>query len=67
MPLLLQEEYKRKGVDLSPDVWLVSFSSLSLHSALCLWCLVRGQSRSPCALQVKLLVGAIDRSFDEQD
>ena len=31
-------EYQRKGVTLTPDVWLV-----------------------------KLLVGAIDRSFDEQD
>jgi len=35
---LEQEEYKRKGVSLTPDVWLV-----------------------------KLMVGAIDPSFDEQD
>lgn len=35
---LEQEEYKRKGVTLTPDVWLV-----------------------------KLMVGAIDPSFDEQD
>ncbi|KAL0036826.1 hypothetical protein WJX77_000664 [Trebouxia sp. C0004] len=35
---LEQEEYKRKGVTLTPDVWLV-----------------------------KLMVGAIDASFDEQD
>ncbi len=35
---LEQEEYKRKGVNLTPDVWLV-----------------------------KLMVGAIDPSFDEQD
>lgn len=32
------EEYKRKGVQLTPDLWLV-----------------------------KLMVGAIDQSFDEQD
>ena len=32
------EEYKRKGVTLTPDLWLV-----------------------------KLMVGAIDQSFDEQD
>ncbi|KAL3155837.1 hypothetical protein ABBQ32_012847 [Trebouxia sp. C0010 RCD-2024] len=35
---LEQEEYKRKGINLTPDVWLV-----------------------------KLMVGAIDPSFDEQD
>lgn len=32
------EEYKRKGVSLTPDLWLV-----------------------------KLMVGAVDSSFDEQD
>ena len=35
---LEQEEYRRKGITLTPDVWLV-----------------------------KLMVGAIDPSFDEQD
>ena len=54
------EEFKRKGVNLTPDIWLV-------RSCCAAALLVQASPCQPwCAAQVKLLCGAIDRALDEQ-
>ena len=54
------EEFKRKGVNLSPDIWLAR-AALAGIEPLPHWCVLK-----QCCVQVKLLCGAVDRALDEQ-